>query len=50
MAQADPPKEANTFARVNDWLQLLSSKKMIQYFKEWTTPNSIFKYISSTKI
>ena len=33
MAQANPPKESSTFERVNDQLQLLSSKKITQYFK-----------------
>ena len=50
MAQADPLKEVSTIERMNDSLQLLSSKKMTQYFKEQTTPSSIFKYITLTKI
>ena len=50
IAQADTPKEAITFDRMNDWLQLLSSNKMTQYFKEWTTTRSIFKYFTPTKI
>ena len=50
MAQADAPKEACTFARVTNYLQLLFSKKMTEYFKEQTTISSIFKYISPTKI
>ena len=33
MAQANAPKESSTFERVNDRLQLLSSKKITQYFK-----------------
>ena len=33
MAQANPPKESSTFERMNDQLQLLSSKKITQYFK-----------------
>ena len=33
MAQANPPKESITFERMNDRLQLLSSKKITQYFK-----------------
>ena len=43
MAQANPPKESSTFERMNNWIQMLSSKKMTQYFKEWTTPISVLK-------
>ena len=51
MAQADPQKGSSTFERTNGRLQLLSSNKMTQYFKEWTTPISVLeKYITRTKI
>ena len=43
MAQANPPKESSTFERMNNWIQMLSSKKMTQYFKEWTTPISVLE-------
>ena len=49
MAQADSLKETSTFAKVNDLLQLLSSKKMAQYFNEWMTPSSILKYFTPAK-
>ena len=50
MAQADPPKEASTFERMNDRLQLLFPNKMTHYFIEWTTPGSLLKkYIIITK-
>ena len=45
MAQADPPKEASTFARMNDRLQLLFSNKMTYYFIESTTPSGLLKKI-----
>ena len=51
MAQADPLKESSTFDRMNGRLQLLSSKKITQYFEEWTTSISVLeKYITSRKI
>ena len=37
MAQADPPKEANTVKKMNDRSLLISSNKKTFYFKEWTT-------------
>ena len=37
MAQTDPPKESRTYERMNARVQLLSSNKVTQYFKEWTT-------------
>ena len=37
MAQADPPKEANTVKKMNDRSLLISSNKKTHYFKEWTT-------------
>ena len=37
MAQADPPKEANTVKKMNDRSLLISSNKNTFYFKEWTT-------------
>ena len=45
MAQADPPKEASTFERMNDRLQLLSSNRMKHYFKELTTASGLLKQI-----
>ena len=45
MPQADPPREESTSDRINGRLQLLSSNKMIQYFKEWTTPSSVLEKI-----
>ena len=43
MAQADPPKEASTFARMNGRSQLLFSNKMSHYFIELTTPSGLLK-------
>ena len=43
MAQADPPKEASMFARMNDRPQLLFSKKMTHYFTDWTVPSGLLK-------
>ena len=43
MPQADPPKEASTFERMNGRLQPLSSNKMTKYFKEWMTPSTVLK-------
>ena len=43
MAQADPPKEASTFERVNDRSQLLSSNGMRHYFKELKTASGVLK-------
>ena len=37
MAQADPPKEANTVKKMNDRSLFISSNKKTHYFKEWTT-------------
>ena len=37
MAQTDLPKESSTYERMNARVQLLSSNKVTQYFKEWTT-------------
>ena len=52
MAQADPSKEASTVKKMNDRLLLLSSNKMMHYFKEWATPSSVLKkeYVAFTKI
>ena len=52
MAQADPSKEASTVKKMNDRLLLLSSNKMMHYFKKWTTPSSVLKkeYVAFTKI
>ena len=46
MAQADTPKEASTFARMNGQPQILFSSKMTRYFIEWiewATPSGILK-------
>ena len=45
MPQADPPREESASDRINGCLQLLSSNKMIQCFKEWTTPGSVLEKI-----
>ena len=44
MAQADPPKEASAFARMNDRPQLFPNK-MAHYFVDWTTPSGLLKKI-----
>ena len=41
MAQDDPPKEASTVQKGNDWLIPLSSNEIICYIKEWTTATDI---------
>ena len=43
MAQADPPKEASTFARINSRPQLFFSNKMTHYFIDWMTPSGLLK-------
>ena len=43
MAQADPPKEASAFERMNDRSQLLSSNGMRHYFKELKTASGVLK-------
>ena len=43
MAQADPPKEASAFGRMNGRSQLLFSNKMSHYFIELTTPSGLLK-------
>ena len=43
MAQGDPPKEISTVKKMNGRSLLLSSNKMTQYFKEWTTPGGVLK-------
>ena len=43
MTQADPPKEASTFERMNDRSQLLSSNGMRHYFKELKTASGVLK-------
>ena len=49
MMQADSPKEASTFERMNDRPQLLSSN-MTNYFKKWTTASGhLKKYVAFTK-
>ena len=45
IAQADPPKEANTVTKMNDQSILLSSNKTTHYFKEWTTRSCFLKKI-----
>ena len=45
MTQDDSPKEASTFERMNGRLQLLSSNKATQYFKEWMSATSVLKNI-----
>ena len=46
MTQADPPKEASTFERMNGRPQLLFSNKMTHYFIEWTSgPSGLLKNI-----
>ena len=45
MAQADRPKEAITFERMNGQPQFLFSNKMTHYFIEWTTPSGLLKKI-----
>ena len=43
MAQADPPKEASAFERLNEWAQLLFSNILTHYFIEWRTPSGLLK-------
>ena len=43
MAQADPPKEASTFARINSRLQLFFLNKMTHYFIDLMTPSGLLK-------
>ena len=51
MAQADPPKEANTVKKLNVRLLLLPPNKTTLYFKEWTTVSrALKKYIVFTNI
>ena len=51
IAQADPPKEANTVKKLNGRSPLLPSNKTTLYFKEWTTVNrALKKYIVFTNI
>ena len=45
MTQADPPKEANMFERMNGRPQLFFSNNMTHYFTEWKTPNGLLKKI-----
>ena len=45
MAQGDPPKEAGTVKDMNDRSLLLSSNKMKNYFKDWTTTSGVLKRI-----
>ena len=52
IGQADPPKEANTFEKMNGQLILLSSDKTTYYFKEWTSISCVLEkiYIAFAKI
>ena len=43
MAQADHPKEATAFKKMNGRSLILSSNKMTHYFKEWTTASGVLK-------
>ena len=45
MTQADPPKEASTFERMNDRSQLLSANGMRYYFKELKTASGVLTKI-----
>ena len=45
ISQADPPKEASKFERMNGRPQLLFSIKVTHYFIEWTPPSSLLKNI-----
>ena len=45
MAQGDPPKEAGTVKDMNGRSRLLSSNKMKNYFKDWTTTSGVLKRI-----
>ena len=42
MAKIDPPEEASLLERMDGRRQLLSSNKLIHYFKEWTNA-TVFK-------
>ena len=43
IAQADPPKEANTVKKMNGQSILLCSNKTTHYFQEWTTVSCVLK-------
>ena len=43
MVQADPPKEASMFERMEDPSQLHFLNKMAHYFIEWKTPSDLLK-------
>ena len=47
MAQADPPKEANTVKKMNGRSLLIFSNKTTHYFKEWTAARCFEKNILS---
>ena len=47
MAQADPPREANTVKKINDRSLLTFSNKTTHYFKEWTAARCFEKNILS---
>ena len=43
MAQADPPREANTVKKMNGRSLLIFSNKTTYYFKEWTAARCLKK-------
>ena len=47
MAQADPPREANTVKKMNGRSLLIFSNKTTHYFKEWTAARCFEKSILS---
>ena len=47
MAQADPPREANTVKKMNGRSLLTFSNKTTHYFKEWTAARCFEKNILS---
>ena len=46
MAQAYPPKEANTVKKMNGQLLLFFPNKMTHYFKVWTIASGALKKIN----
>ena len=46
MAQAYPPKEANTVKKMNGQLLLFFPNKMTHYFKVWTIASGVLKKIN----
>ena len=43
MAQADPPREANTVKKMNGRSLLIFSNKTTNYFKEWTAASFVLE-------